>query len=153
VPVEWLADSARGVLLPVRPEARARTRLERVGVSSPLGVTPDLPDAEPDTVIPPSPVVAATDPRLEPPILRTPGRLRLPGSVAAKLGRGDHWVELDLLIDEAGGVSQAAWAGGVSDPELVGAAREWAFGMLYYPALRAGKPVAVWCRQRLEVSR
>jgi hypothetical protein len=35
----------------------------------------------------------------------------------------------------------------------VDAARECALAMRFYPALRAGRPTAVWCRQRFDFDR
>src|SRR6266545_850269 len=46
--------------------------------------------------------------------------------------------------------ADAGWAGGSEDPARVAAATACARAMRFYPALRAGRPVAVWCRQRFD---
>jgi hypothetical protein len=47
-------------------------------------------------------------------------------------------------------VSDALWAEGSQDSTVVEAALACARGMRFYPALRSGRPIAVWCRQRFE---
>jgi hypothetical protein len=154
VPVDVLADSSLATLTPFFPHPRARVRPGRVRPARPLAQGPALPDALPDTSLPEAPPVAArADDRLEPPILRTPGRLVLPAPSARAIRSRVLWIDLDLRVDETGAVTQANWAGGLGDSAFVAAARRWALGMRFYPALRRGEPVAVWCRQRLEVSR
>jgi len=71
------------------------------------------------------------------------------------LPRGAHpgVVELDVRVDESGGVSDAIWAGGSREPALVAAATACALGMRFHPAEQAGRRVAVWCRQRFELKR
>jgi TonB family protein len=117
--------------------------------------------AAPDTLQPPAPAPAEPperagleeppsleiDPGLKPPILRSAAPLRVP-----PLGRGVA-VELDVRVDETGTVTDAEWAGGASDSLLVTAATECAQSMRFFPAIQAGKPVAVWCRQRFDFGR
>ena len=86
------------------------------------------------------------DPGLKPPLLREPApELRAPH------GPGGT-VQLDVRVDEHGAVSDALWAAGSSDSALIAAAVECALAMHFYPALQAGRPVAVWCRQRFDFS-
>jgi TonB family protein len=59
-------------------------------------------------------------------------------------------VELDVRVDETGVVTDAHWAGGSADSSLVAAAIACAEAMAFYPAQLAGRPVAVWCRQRFD---
>ena len=54
-------------------------------------------------------------------------------------------------MSESGAVTDALWAGGGTDSALVAAARACALGMSFFPALRGGRPVAVWCRERFEI--
>ena len=49
-------------------------------------------------------------------------------------------------------VADVRWAGGDADSALVLAAERCAEAMEFYPALLAGRPVEVWCRQRFEFS-
>jgi len=152
LPVRVTADSAVSEPLHVEPP-RARVWLARVSdiapPVSPLGsLEPPLPEAPPDSAFPePAPPALEVDPNLKPPILRVPASLRVPAA-----SRGGS-VELDVRIDEHGEVAEASWAGGSADTALVRAAREAALGMRFYPALRAGEPVAVWCRQRFDFDR
>lgn len=104
------------------------------------------PELEIPLADPPLPPGLVVDPDLKPPILRTPALLTLP----AGGGRGPRSVELDVRVAEDGAVSDALWAGGSEDSLLVRAAVESALGMRFYPALKAGRPVAVWCRQRFD---
>jgi TonB family protein len=62
-------------------------------------------------------------------------------------------VELDLYVDANGDVADARWAGGRTDSALVRAALRQASALRYEPATQAGRPVAVWCRQRFEAGR
>jgi TonB family protein len=59
-------------------------------------------------------------------------------------------VELDVRIGEDGSVTDALWAGGSADSALTDAATTCALSMRFFPALRAGQPTAVWCRQRFD---
>lgn len=69
----------------------------------------------------------------------------------ARARRG--WVELDVRVDEDGAVSDAMFAEGAADSAAVEAAIEAALAMRYWPAVRSGRAVAVWCRQRFEFGR
>ena len=80
-----------------------------------------------------------------------PGGPPSPAPTAQGTPRG--WVGLDVRVDEEGAVSHAEWAGGSRDTALVTSAIECALAMRFFPALRAGRPVAVWCRQRFEFGR
>jgi hypothetical protein len=86
---------------------------------------------------------------LEPPILKRSALLEVPDSWRPRRGES-RTVELDLLIDEAGEVSEVEWGGGSEDSLLIEAATASARGMSFYPALRRGHPIAVWCRQRFD---
>ena len=59
-------------------------------------------------------------------------------------------IDLDVLVDDTGAVSDVECAGECSDSSLVEAARRCARTMRFYPALRGGWPVAVWCRHRFD---
>jgi hypothetical protein len=145
LPVTVLADSGRTVSLRLPPPA-ARVWLERVRLSPPRAPAPPLPAAPPDTLYPePAAPAAPAGEGLKPPILRAPARLRVPARVA----RGTA-VELDIRVDERGAVTDVAWSGGSADSALVGVARECALGMRFFPAVKGGVPVAVWCRQSFE---
>jgi hypothetical protein len=158
IPVAILADSGGSTPLRVTPPNAtpsssapgsvpgpppAGVWLDRVTpVSYPA--QPPLPEAAPDTPPPPSsPGLEASD-RLQPPIPRAVGSLRVP--------RGERGgrVELDVLVDQLGRVVETRWAGGDSDSARVRAAIECAEAMTFYPALLRGRPVEVWCRQRFE---
>jgi TonB family protein len=149
LPVHVMADTGRGQRLPVHVPVAARLWLasvtpSRAALPSPVPPAP-LPDSSPP--LEDSPPALAVDPGLKPPVLREPALLALaPGARGAR-GR----VELDVRVDETGRVSDALWAAGSADSSLIDAARRCALGMRFYPALRAGRPVAVWCRQRFEV--
>jgi hypothetical protein len=99
------------------------------------------PDAAPDSVPAPE---AVPDPALRPPLLKSAPPLAVPARAGALE------VELEVEVDESGAVREARWAGGSRDPECVRASLECAHAMRFYPALRSGRPVAVWCRQRFE---
>jgi len=156
--VRIAADTARSERLSVaRPPARVW--LERVGRDR---RAPRASDANAATPAPargpaPEPVAASdtlsadfTPPALEisddlkPPLLRDAPALQAPR------GARRQFVEIDVRVDEAGDVSDALWAEGSQDSTLVEAALACARGMRFYPALRAGRPIAVWCRQRFE---
>ena len=150
--VHVYADTGRGGRLEVRPPA-ARVWLASVAPARAFPTAPALPEAFPDSLPPPedSPPALAVNPGLKPPVLRAPGTLALPP--------GWHGprtsVELDVRVDESGRVSDAlpALASGdsaVVEMGLVEAARRCALGMSFYPALQAGRPVPVWCRQRFD---
>jgi len=144
--VNVLADTGRGPSYAVRIPPRALVWLAsvtpaRAPVPSPMPSVP-LPDSEPPAAE--AAPELEVDPGLKPPVLRTPASLTLPPGHAR--GR----VELDVHVDESGTVSEVLWAAGSEDSVLVGAARRCALGMRFYPALRAGRPVAVWCRQHFD---
>ena len=107
-----------------------------------------MPDAAPDTVAlewPTAPALAV-DQDLKPPVPRRRAQLTVPSSRP----RYPTVVELDVLVDDRGAVAEAAWAGGETDSALVKAAVDCARAMEFYPALKGGTPVAVWCRQRFD---
>ncbi len=134
---------------PVAEPARASVWLGQVTPGRPPAVEAPVPAAPPGEVADsfPRPPAMETDPDLKPPLLRAPSRLRVPP------GARRGWVELDVRVAEDGTVSDALWAGGSSDSARVAAATDCALGMRFYPALRAGRPVAVWCRQRFDFER
>jgi outer membrane biosynthesis protein TonB len=154
--VHVLADSARRERLSIRPPPEARVWLSRVAPAAsgpgasgsnahpgPQGLP--APQAASDTIAPnfdPPPLDIAED--LKPPILRSAPALVIPSHAP----RAE--VELDVRVDESGEVSDALWAEGSTDPELVAAATACALGMRFYPALQEGRPIAVWCRQRFD---
>ena len=154
--VRVLADSARGERLPVRPPSEARVWLSGVAPErSALGVSGSAPyagakglpapEVVSDTLAPhfePPPLEIADD--IQPPILRSAPALVFPTRAHRAA------VELDVRVDESGEVTDALWAEGSTDPELVAAATECALGMRFYPALQGGRPIAVWCRQRFD---
>jgi hypothetical protein len=132
----------------VRPPA-ARAWLASVTPARAPAPAPPLPEALPDSLPPPedSPPALAVDPGLQPPVLRAPGSLQLPPGWSGPPAS----VELDVRVEESGRVSDALPAAGDGDPALVEAASRCALGMRFYPALQAGRPVAVWCRQRFDL--
>jgi len=148
LPVDVYADTGRAeplrVAVPATPAAppRASVWLARV---SPMRAEMPPPDVSSDTVAvaPQPPPALAVDEDLKPPIPRSRAPLAVPPHA-----RG--FVELDVRVDEEGNVSDALWAGGRDEPDLVRAATDCALGMRFYPALRAGRPVAVWCRQHFD---
>jgi hypothetical protein len=149
LPVDVYADTGRGEALriaaPSAPPIHASVWLTRVSPARPasLQLPPAGIAAETLTVAPPGPPVLAVDEGLKPPLPRARAPLAVPAGA-----RG--FVELDVRVDEAGRVSDALWAGGSEDLPLVRAATDCALGMRFYPALRAGRPVTVWCRQRFD---
>jgi hypothetical protein len=149
LPVHVLADTGRSERLPIRAPLSARVWLGSVTPARAPLPTPELPLPLPDSMPPleEGPPTLAVDPRLKPPVLRASGELTLHSGWEDLRGS----LELDVRVDETGRVSDAIWAGGRTDTALVEAARRCAFGMRFYPALREGRRVAVWCRQRFEV--
>lgn len=150
--VDVYADTGRGGRLEVRPPA-ARVWLASVTPARAWMPAPALPEALPES-LPPLDEAAPgleVDPGLKPPVLRAPGTLELPPG-----WRGPRTsVELDVRVDESGRVSDALAVPAGGDAErierrLVDAARRCALGMRFYPALQAGRPVPVWCRQRFD---
>jgi hypothetical protein len=150
--VNVYADTGRGGHLEVRPPA-ARVWLASVTPARLPVPAPALPEARPDSLPPPEdpPPGPAANPGLMPPVLRAPGTLALPPG-----WRGPPVsVELDVRVDESGRVSDALAArvsddSAVTEAGLVEAARRCALGMRFYPAIRGGRAVAVWCRQRFD---
>jgi periplasmic protein TonB len=152
LPVDVFADTGRAgpmrVVTPAAPAvgaARASVWMARVSPSRPaaLPMPPAEVAAETLALDVPAPPSLAIDDDLKPPILRARAALSLPAHA-----RG--FVELDVRVDEEGRVSDALWAGGSEDPTLGRAASDCALAMRFYPALRAGRPIAVWCRQRFD---
>lgn len=149
LPVDVYADTGRGgplrVGAPAVPPARASVWLARVSPARAASLPVPPVEVAPETLEVPStaPPMLAVDDGLKPPLPRTRAPLAVPAGA-----RG--FVELDVRVDERGRVSDALWAGGSEDSLLVRAASECALSMGFYPALRAGRPVAVWCRQRFE---
>ena len=148
LPVNVLADSGRSqrlhVQVPPQPKPKAVVWLVRVSPSRPAP-EPALPMPSPEPLESiPDPPRLALDEDLKPPLLRHAGTLRVPGVGS----RGA--VELDVRVSEEGEVSDALWAGGSGDSSLVAAAVSCALEMRFFPALQAGRPVAVWCRQRFD---
>lgn len=144
--VQVSADTGRGTRLEVRPPAPADVWLASVTPRRAPSPPPPAPEAPPDTnAWPEAPPMLEVDPGLKPPVLRTPGLLERPVGPVARAS-----VELDVQVTETGRVAAALWAAGARDTALIGAARRCALGMRFYPALRGGEPVAVWCRQRFD---
>lgn len=140
------ADTGRTGRMEVRPPV-ARVRLVRVTPSRAALPAPALGGTEPESVPPLEDATDAleVDAGLKPPVLRGQARLTLPAGRASA-----GWVDLDLRVDEAGAVSEALWVAGSADTSQIEAARRCALSMRFYPALRSGRPVAVWCRQRFD---
>ena len=149
LPVRVFADTGRGGRLPVRAPTETRVWLARVDPARVPPPSPDLPVAPADSFprLEDSPPALRVDPGLKPPVLREPGALILPPGWTRARGS----VELDVHVDERGQVTEAVWAAGSTDSALVSAARRCALGMRFFPALREGRPVAVWCRQRFDL--
>ena len=149
LPVDVYADTGRGGALripaPGDAPGRATVWLARVSParSASLPVPPVEVATETLAIAFPAPPALAVDEGLKPPLPRARAPLAIPA-------RAHGFVELDVRVDEQGGVSAALWAGGSQDSSLVRAATDCALGMRFYPALRAGRPVAVWCRQRFD---
>lgn len=152
LPVNVFADTGRGGRLPIRPPAegaaapRAAVWLAQVTPSRPRAIEAPLPDATPAPLdeLPAEPPPLEVDQGLKPPMLKAAATLRVPS------GARNASVELDVRIAEDGSVSDALWAGGSSDSALVASAIDCALAMRFYPALRAGRPQAVWCRERFD---
>jgi hypothetical protein len=149
LPISVLADSAAGASLPpvrVGPgQEGPRLTLVRI---APLrsDVNAPLPVPEPAALEesePRAPEASRDDDELRPPIPRGPAIVRLSGARAG-------WLELDVRVDENGEVTDAIAVGGDADSATVRAATESALAMRWFPAVRRGRPVAVWCRQRFE---
>lgn len=157
LPVSVYADTGRATTLRVTPPATspadstapppARASVWLASVSPARSEPAALPAVEsaPDTLAftPAPPPGLIVDQGLKPPLLRAEAPLAVP--VGA---RGT--VELDVRVDEQGAVSEARWAAGSRDPALMRAATDCARAMRFFPAERAGRPVAVWCRQRFD---
>jgi len=149
--VSVFADTSRAERLHIVPPLSeapraAKVWLTQVTPARPAPIAAPLPEAAPSPIedAGPPPPSLAVDPDLKPPILRAPGSLRIP----SRARRG--YVELDVRIGEDGAVTDAIWAGGSPDSSLTDAAVACALAMRFYPALRAGRPTAVWCRQRFD---
>ena len=158
LPLAVFADTGRATTLHVQPPSPAIGPAPRVRASawltrvSPARMEPAAlpaadPDAEPaaDSLLssPPPPPALVVDEHLRPPLPRASTPLAVPRGA-----RGS--VELDVRVDEQGEVSEVRWAEGSRDPALVRAATDCARAMRFFPAERAGRPVAVWCRQRFD---
>lgn len=144
IPVEVVADSGDSRTLAIEPPpVRAWVTRVTPARGDPAAIPPPEPVTEPPS--PGAPPGLTVDPGLKPPIPRTVAALRL-----RTPARNPASVELDVRVDETGRVAEARWAGGSGDSGLVRVAIESARGMLYHPALRGGRPVAVWCRQRFD---
>jgi hypothetical protein len=147
--VTVLADSAQGVNLPPARTGPGHegTRLTLVRIApSRADVRAPLPipePAAPETSEPRAPEDSRDNDELRPPIPRGPAIVRLSG---ARKG----WLELDVRVDENGEVTDAIPVSGDADSATVRAATEAALAMRWFPAVRRGRPVAVWCRQRFE---
>ena len=149
LPVSVLADSAPATGLP--PAARgemARAHLTLLGVSPQR--TSAAPPAEAPPAEPPPPAGVPerlpTDDRLHPPVPRGGATLRLAGG-------GGRWVELDVRIDESGVVTDAEPVAGDTAAAVVLAACRAARDVRFYPARLGGRAVAVWTRQRFDLTR
>ena len=145
--VEVWSDTSRSVPLRVEPPRAVRVWVRSVSPSRPAAIEAPLPSANagippPESLPPPA---LEIDSGLKPPILREPARLILP----AASPRAEP-VELDVRVSETGEVTEARWAGGSPNPARVAAATACARAMRFYPALKGGRPVAVWCRQRFD---
>jgi TonB family protein len=150
--VDVFADTGRTERLTVTPPAAhpvvtsAKVWLAQVTPTRTTSIDAPLPVPSPsDVELPPaSPPPLELDPRLEPPLPRRLGTLQMPRHARHAS------VDLDVRVDEEGNVSDAMWAGGSADTSLVEAAIECARSMTFFPARQAGRPVAVWCRQRFD---
>ena len=148
LPVDVYADTGRSVSLraspPPGPPPQPRASVWLARVSPARAALPEAAASDPETLaVPASPPGLAVDEGLKPPLPRTRGALTVPPGA-----RGS--VELDVRVDEEGGVTEAQWAGGSRDPAMVRAAIACARSMRFFPAQRAGRPVSVWCRQRFD---
>jgi|SRR5262245_757739 len=153
LPVAVFADTGRTTTLHVEPpssragdgdQAHATVWLTSVSPARTEPAAQASPEPSPDTLVPAAPPPALiVDGNLKPPLPRSQTPLAVPRGA-----RGS--VELDVRVDEQGRVSDVEWADGSRDSALVRAARECARSMRFFPAERAGRPVAVWCRQRFD---
>jgi TonB family protein len=160
--VDRAADPRAGVPYPLPVDARAdtgaattlaappRAWLARVGIATaPIapagGAGPPLPVPEPAAPPALEPPGLEIDDELKPPIPRARAPLIVPRTASGV-------VEVDVRVDEAGRVTDVEWAGGGEDSAMVAAAIACAEAMTFYPAQRAGRAVAVWCRQRFDFS-
>lgn len=155
LPIRVLSDTGRSIQLSVSPPseappAAAGVWVSRVAPAPPVGSGPALPDAAPENIDSPLPPPLVIDPNLEPPLLKRSAPLVVPESWRRRGPRGARSVELDILVEESGEVSEVEWAGGSRDSVLVEAASQCARAMSFYPALRGSHPIAVWCRQRFD---
>ena len=142
--VDVHADNRRSAALAVAPPA-VSISVARVA-PAPAGVLdPPLPPAAPDSVASPEPHATNEPARLLPPILRRPATVVPPPGLTQRVT-----IYLEVRVDVQGRVIDVQWAGGAADSSLVRAARECAATMAFYPALMAGKPIEVWCRQRFD---
>jgi len=148
--VNVMADTGRTERLRIQkpaeplPSPVAKVWLAQVSPSRPPAIEPALPTPSPEVIdVAPNPPRLQVSEDLKPPLLQKSGTLIPP---AGKRGS----VELDVRVTEEGDVSDALWAGGSSDSLLVAAAISCALEMRFYPALQAGRPIAVWCRQRFD---
>jgi hypothetical protein len=155
LPLTVLADTAELRTLPAgamppAPVATARAALTQVAPSRAALEAP-LPEALPAEP-PPAPAAERgrdallLDDELRPPIARGPTPFVVRGT-----RRG--WVELDVRVGEDGMVTDAECIAHDADSVTVAAAVEAALATRYWPAVRRGVAVAVWCRQRYEVRR
>jgi TonB family protein len=154
LPVDVYADTGRTVVLhaepppsPASPEPLPRGSAWLARVSPSRGVIAEMPEvvagSETLTVAPSEPPALVVEDGLKPPLPRASVPLAVPPGA-----RGS--VELDVQVDEQGTVSAVRWANGTRNPAMVRAAIECARAMRYFPAQRAGRPVAVWCRERFD---
>jgi hypothetical protein len=158
VPIQIAADSSGMHPLRVVPP---RAWIEKVSESQPPpGAQPSAgnvdpsqgaeePEAEESEIPESAPRPLEIDDDLKPPIPKGVAVIALPAKFKAR----DVVVELDIRVDESGAVSDAMYAGGASDSTVVAAAVESALRMTFYPALKSGQPIAVWCRQRVDLGR
>lgn len=147
--VDVLADTGRSEAFAAQPPAVRIdvARVARVALAPAGVVEPPLPPAAPDSVLPAEPRSASDPATLLPPILRRPARVVAPAGLNHAVT-----IELEVRVDVRGRVVDVQWAAGDADSALVLTARRCAATMEFYPALYAGKPVEVWCRQRFEFS-
>jgi protein TonB len=86
------------------------------------------------------------DESLHPPVLEEGPRWPLESHA-----RG--WVDLDVLVDESGAVTDVHVVGGTADAATQRSAIDAARLLRYRPARRGDVAVAVWCRQRFDSRR
>ena len=142
--VDVLADTGRSEAL-AAPPPKVSIHIARVSPARAGVVEPPLPQAAPDSVPQPEPRSASAPATLLPPILRRPAKMVAPAGLDRAV-----IIELEVRVDVHGRVVDVQWASGEADSAMVLAARRCAATMEFYPALYAGKPVEVWCRQRFE---